>query len=126
MGEVRGDFTLTNPANGKSIQLDALVDSGAVVSIIGKDVAEAIGLVADSKAIVYLADDSTTEMERVNVVAFKFKDRTTGNPVLISDYGVEPLIGQMVLEGLDLLVDCPWNKVTVRPNSPAYPSYKAK
>ncbi|WP_198262614.1 hypothetical protein [sulfur-oxidizing endosymbiont of Gigantopelta aegis] len=105
MGEVRGDFTLINPFNGQSIELDALVDSGTVVSIIGKDVAEAIGLKADSKALVYLADDSTTE-----------------NPLLISDYGVEPLIGQMVLEGLDLLVDCPRHKVTVRPNSPAYPS----
>ena len=126
MGEVRGDFVLSNPANGQSIELNALVDSGAVVSIIGKDVAEAIGLKADSKAVVYLADDSTTEMDQVDVVAFQFKDRTTGNPVLISEYGVEPLIGQMVLEGLDLLVDCPRNKVIVRPSSPAYPSYKAK
>jgi predicted aspartyl protease len=105
MGEVRGDFILINPANGKSIELNALVDSGAVV---------------------YLADDSTTEMDRVDVVAFKFMNRTTGNPILISDYGVEPLIGQRVLEGLDLLVDCPRHKVIVSPDSPAYPSYKAK
>lgn len=126
MGEVRGIFNLVNPKNGKSITLDALVDTGAVVSMIGRDVAEAIDLEMDSKAVVYLADDSSTEMDKVNTVEIQFEDRATGNPLLVGDYGIEPLIGQMVLEGLDLLVDCSRQRITFRPNSPAYTSYKLK
>jgi len=92
MGEVRASFTLVNPKNGESILLDALVDTGAVVSLIGKDVAEAIKLEADTKAVVYLADDSSTEMDKVNTVEFQYKDRATGNPVLIGDYGIDKII----------------------------------
>lgn len=126
MGEVRADFILVNPKNKQSITLDALVDTGAVVSMVGRDIAEAIGLKIDTKAVVFLADDSSTEMDKVNTVEFQYKDRATGNPLLIGDYGIEPLIGQTVLECLDLLVDCSKQKVSFRPNSPAYTSYKLK
>ena len=98
MGEVKETFNLVNPKNGQSIELNALVDTGAIVSMIGRDIAEKIGLEMDSKAVVYL----------------------------VGDYGIEPLIGQMVLEGLDLLVDCSRQKLSFRPNSPAYSSYKLK
>jgi len=126
VGEVRAKFNLVNPKNGQSITLDALVDTGATISVIGRDIAEVIGLKVDSKAVVYLADDSSTEMDKVNTVEIQYKDRATGNPILIGDYGIEPLMGQMVLEGLDLLVDCSRQLITFRPNSPAYTSYKLK
>ena len=126
VGEVRAKFNLVNPKNGQSITLDALVDTGATISVIGRDIAEVIGLKVDSKAVVYLADDSSTEMDKVNTVEIQYKDRATGNPILIGDYGIEPLMGQMVLEGLDLLVNCSRQLITFRPNSPAYTSYKLK
>lgn len=38
----------------------------------------------------------------------------------------EPLIGQLVLEELDLLVDCANKKLIIRPESPNHPLLKMK
>nr|VFJ62785.1 MAG: hypothetical protein BECKFW1821C_GA0114237_100319 [Candidatus Kentron sp. FW] len=45
---------------------------------------------------------------------------------LVGVVGSEPLIGQLVLESLDLIVDCPRNTVSPRQESIPYPSYKLK
>ena len=38
----------------------------------------------------------------------------------------EPLIGQVVLEELDLIADCAQHTLTPRPESPDYPHLKMK
>ena len=126
MGKVRTEIEITHPVTQKSIVVDALVDSGAVVPLVDRDVIESIGLVPDTKAVVHLADDTSTEMDRVGMAKIKIGDRSTACSLLIGDYGVEPLIGQVVLEQLDLLVDCQKQRLVKRINSPAYPSYKLK
>ena len=45
---------------------------------------------------------------------------------LVEPLLVEPLLGQMVLEGLDLIVDYAHKTLSPRPESPAYPSFKLK
>ena len=126
MGEVRTDVEIINPETKQSIVVNALVDSGAVVPMVGRDVIEAIGVKPDAKAIVYLADDSSIEMDKVEMVKLKIDERGAGCSLLVGDYGIEPLIGQVVLEQLDLLIDCQKQKLVKRTNSPAFTSYKLK
>lgn len=45
---------------------------------------------------------------------------------VVGPAGTEPLLGQIVLEMTDLLVDCGRNQLVPRPESPHMPSYKLK
>ena len=60
------------------------------------------------------------------MVKLKIDERGAGCSFLVGDYGIEPLIGQVVLEQLDLLIDCQKQKLVKCTNSPAFTSYKLK
>ena len=52
--------------------------------------------------------------------------RTMNTDCLVGPPQCEPLLGQVVLERLDLIVDPTKGQLTVRPESPFLPSLKAK
>jgi hypothetical protein len=52
--------------------------------------------------------------------------RTMNTDCLVGPPRCEPLLGQVVLERLDLIVDSAKRQLTVRPESPFLPSLKAK
>lgn len=126
MGEVRTKAIIANPLTGEKLELDALVDTGAVMPLIGRDIASKLALATVRRAIVTLADDSSQEMDVVGPVRFEIGDRIAHTDCLVGPDLVEPLIGQVLLESLDLIVDCPRKQLLPRPESPAYPSYKLK
>jgi len=128
MGEVRAQVIASNPLNPDSpeLELDACIDTGAVVVLIGHDIADRLGLIDMGKAVVTLADDTTKEMPRAGPLKLTIGDRSDYFSCLVGAPGCEPLIGQLVLEALDLIVDCQHQTLRPRPSSPAYPSYKMK
>jgi len=128
MGEVRAIVKVGNPlkADGVVLELDACVDTGAVMLLVGRDIAERLELPMMGRAIVTLADDSRQEMDKAGPVYLQLGDRADYFSCLVGPIGCEPLIGQLVLEALDLVVDCSRQRVRPRPDSPAYPSYKMK
>jgi len=128
VGEVRATPKVSNPLreDGPVIELDACIDTGTVMLLLGRDVVEKLGLKSIGKAIVTLADESKQEMDKAGPVYLEIGDRGDYFSCLVGPVGCEPLIGQIVLEALDLIVDCSRQEVRPRPDSPAYPSYKMK
>jgi predicted aspartyl protease len=139
MGEVRVKVKVSNPIKEALVKLkaikstdfpalvlDCLVDTGAVMVLLAEDVVHRLGLEIGKPAVVTLANDQTVEMKTAGPVTIEIEDRSMPVNCLVGPPLCEPLIGQLVLEGLDLIVDCQRQQLTFRPSSPAYPSYKLK
>ena len=128
MGEVKVQCQLSNPLKpgGGELSVNALVDTGAVMVLVGRDIADKLGLRPLGKTVAILADESKLELERAGPLRVQIGERVTHVDCLVGEPLVEPLIGQLALEALDLVVDCPRRTVGPRPDSPAYPSYKLK
>ena len=128
MGEVRSKAIIANPIkNGKAaIEVDCLVDTGTVMLMLPKDVIEKLSIPVIGKAVVTLANEDKDEMDIAGPVSVTIGDRKTHLDCLVGPILGEPLIGQIVLESLDLIVDAQRQKLHPRPESPAYPSYKLK
>jgi predicted aspartyl protease len=94
--------------------------------LLPQDAAEALGLEKVDQVIVSLANDQKIEMDVTNSILPEVGKRRMVTDALIGPPQCEPLIGQLVLERLDLVVD-PLNKtLTPRPESPFLPSLKMK
>ena len=102
------------------------VDTGAVLVLLPQDMAEALGLTGIDKAVVTLANDQKVEMVLAGPLVLTALDRTMNTDCLVGPPRCEPLLGQVVLERLDLIVDPVKRQLTVRPESPFLPSLKAK
>jgi clan AA aspartic protease len=105
-------------------EADALIDTGAVRSIIPPHVAEQLGLTTRGKRVVEYADGRNDVVDVTGPVLFKILDRDTLEEALI--LGDEVLIGQTVLEKLDLIVDCNSGRVMPNPAHPDQPVTKVK
>jgi clan AA aspartic protease len=130
MREVRAKALVANPLKPQlhPIELDCLVDTGAVMAMLPRDVIEKLEIAITGKAIVMLANDQAEAMEIAGPLSITIGDRKMHLDCLVRPLLVEPLLGQRVLEGLDLdlIVDCSRKTLTPRPESPAYPSFKLK
>jgi clan AA aspartic protease len=104
----------------RSIEIDGLVDTGAVTLALPTDVVEKLGLPVIGKTTVSLADKTPRE---VPIVALHLE--ILGRPMVLDAFvlptGATPLIGQIPLERLDLLVDPKSQDLIVNPASPDMP-----
>ncbi|MCX5797709.1 MAG: aspartyl protease family protein [Elusimicrobia bacterium] len=107
-------------------ELDAVVDTGAVLSLLPQDLVEALGLKIFSKAVVALADETRIELPRAGNLTVTVAGRTMNTDCLVGPPGCEPLLGQLVMEELDLIADPAKRTLTVRPESPYLPTLKLK
>jgi clan AA aspartic protease len=139
MGEIRAKVVLENQRDRilseaghlplssiRRIELDALIDTGAVMPLVPQDVVEALGLPLDGKIIVTLANDEKVELARARHLSLEIGDRQMDTDCLVGPPRCEPLIGQLVLERLDLVLDPLKQTITPRPESPFLPSLKLK
>ncbi|MCP4661558.1 MAG: clan AA aspartic protease [bacterium] len=110
----------------RSFKTEAMVDTGAVMCLLPRDVVEYLGVEPRSNVIVSLADERKEEMPICEGITWKIGDRSATIPCLMGPPRCEPLLGQIVLEVLDLLVDCPGRRLVPNPDSPIYPSLKLK
>jgi clan AA aspartic protease len=117
MGEVRTKVRLLNNADANAaaegrlplekvrvVEADAMVDTGAVRSCIPAPLLEQLGLKAYDEVSVELADGRKTQVGLADGVRFEIMQRRSSDDALI--LGDEVLIGQTLLEKMDLLVDC--------------------
>nr|VFK34233.1 MAG: clan AA aspartic protease, AF_0612 family [Candidatus Kentron sp. MB]VFK76351.1 MAG: clan AA aspartic protease, AF_0612 family [Candidatus Kentron sp. MB] len=128
MGEVRATLLAENTLDrtGFGLEIDALVDTGAVMSMLPRDIVDKLGIPVIDRAVVTLANETSEEMDMAGPVTMTIGNRKMFGSCLVGPVKSEPLIGQLVLESLDLVVDCARNALRPRPESPAYPSYKLK
>jgi clan AA aspartic protease len=83
----------------------AMVDTGAVNMAIPEDVARALGLQMIELRTVTLADGSKRQMPKVDGMRIEIIGRQMTCDAFVTPTGTTPLIGQIPLEGLDLIVD---------------------
>ena len=110
----------------RSQRVDVVVDSGAVMLVLPQDLVEALGLRTLRKAIVTYADERKEERNVAGVVSVKVAGRSVETTCVVGPPGSEPLLGQIVLEEADLLVDCANQRLIPRPESPYLPTLKLK
>ena len=139
MGEVKVEIELENAGDQeiarrgylqegqlRSAKVPILVDSGAVMLMLPQDLVEALGLNEVGKAIVTYADERKEERPIAGIITVKVGNRLTSVNCVVRPPNSEPLLGQIVLEAMDLLVDCAQQKLLPRPESPFLPLLKLK
>lgn len=117
MGEIRVRVTLTNSMDEalhrrkklkksavRTYEADALVDTGAVRSVIPSHVMQALGVLSRGERVAEYADGRKEAVSITEPIIFDLMGRDTQEEALV--LGDEVLIGQTVLEKLDLLADC--------------------
>lgn len=103
-----------------------LVDTGAVMVSLPEDEVERLALEPGSKVIVTYADERREERPTARGLELTIGDRTMVTDCIVGPPLSEPLLGQLVLEELDLIVDCGRKTLAVRPESPNLPLLKLK
>ena len=137
MDEVRVRARLTNTSdetllhNGyitadqvRVYEADAMVDSGAVRTVIPQHVFQHLGLRSTRSAVAEYADGRKDTVQRTEGIRVEILGRDTLAEALV--LGDEVLIGQTVLEKMDLLVDCHDSRVIPNPAHPDQPVSKVK
>ncbi len=129
MGEVRVDVKLTNALDAmlahqgtitsdkvRSQTENAMVDTGAVCSIIPQRLADAMGIECYERRTARIADGRREMVGVTEPILFEIGGRKTFEEAMI--LGDEVLIGQTVLEKTDLLVDCSGRRLIPNPDHP--------
>ena len=105
-------------------RVDGIVDTGAVALVLPQNVVERLGLTERRTVIVTYADERKEERPVAGPVTVEIEDRSMNTDCIVGPPLSEPLVGQVVLEFLDLIADCT-NRVLV-PRMPDYPLLNLK
>jgi predicted aspartyl protease len=137
VGEVRVRARLANPFDEMLVrrgqlpadqvhhyEADALVDMGAVRTVVPLQVLQALGLVVARQTVADYADGRRDLVGLSEPIKIEILERDTVDEAQV--LGDEVLIGQTVLEKLDLLVDCTRRKLVPNPAHPDQPISRVK
>ena len=129
MGEVRVKIKLTNnrdellaqegllkPEQIRSLEIEALVDTGAVRSVIPARIQEQLGVGAAFRTRAQYADGRAEEVPVTQPIRMEIEGRPLYEECLV--LGDEFLIGQTALEKADLFVDCIGGRLVPNPAHP--------
>ena len=105
----------------KSVEVDAIIDTGATMLVLPQDVIEELGLRKIGEGRVRYANNQIQIKSVYRGVILELKGRDGIFDVLGEVEGSEPLVGQIVLEALDLIVDPITKTVLPNPRSPDMP-----
>ncbi|MBD2773557.1 clan AA aspartic protease [Iningainema tapete] len=132
MGAVRTKVKLSNAVDEELVnrgllaphllreyEAEALVDTGAVSLVIPQVIVQHLGLRIRGQQIAQYADGRKESVGVTGPVIIECQGRGTIEDALIT--GDEVLIGQVVLEKLDFLVDCTNRRLIPNPANPDYP-----
>ena len=129
MGEVRVHVKLSNvadlaavaagrldPKEVRTVEAEALVDTGAVRSCVPQPLLERLGVHPYETMLVEYANGQKEAVGIAEGVRFEIMHRRSSDDALV--LGDEVLIGQTVLEKMDLFVDCHGRRVVPNPAHP--------
>lgn len=103
----------------REIEVTRLVDTGAVSLVIPQDVVTQLGLRILHQRVAEFANGEQQTIGVTGAIIVECENRATIDEALV--VGNEVLIGQVILEKLDLLVDCKNQKLIPNPANPNYP-----
>ena len=129
MGRVAVEFLVMNnrdlqmaesgalaPEKVRSFQLTGIADSGSTHLVLPTDVADRLGFPSAGEITMHCADRRTAKRRLVSQVEVELLGRRSTFRAVLEPDRTTALIGAIVLEDLDLLVDCSNNKL--RPRDP--------
>ena len=117
---------LRDESTVRSATVDGVVDTGAVMLMLPEDVVGRIGLKTRSEVAVTCANEYRETRQVAGPVTVKIGDRVMNADCIVGPPSSEPLIGQIVLEALDLVADCRNQALAPHPESPDRPLLKMK
>jgi clan AA aspartic protease len=137
MGEIRVKVRLKNSVDEsrwrqgeltadqiRTCEVDALVDTGAVRCVVPKHVLKQLGAGIRGQRVAEYADGRTETVGMSEPIIFDLMGSDTAEEALV--LGDEVLIGQTVLEKMDLLADCANRRLIPNPAHPDGPVSKVK
>jgi len=137
MGAVRVTVKLTNASDEvlrqqhrlaerkvRAYEAQGLVDTGAVQTVIPADVLKRVGVGIRGQRVAEYADGRKESVGITNPLIIEIMGRDTVEEALV--LGDEVLIGQTVLEKLDLHVDCANQRLIPNPAHPDQAVTKVK
>ena len=104
--------------------MQGIVDTGAMMLVLPGNIVERLGLRIQETVVVTYADNRKEERPVAGPVTVRIGDRSTRTDCVVGPPSGEVLIGQIILEALDLIADC--TNCTLTPRMPDYPVLKLK
>ena len=105
----------------REIELEAVIDTGATMLVLPQNVIDKLNLRKMREVKVRYANNKTEIKSIYGVVTVEMCGRAGEFNVLAEPEGAQPLVGQIILEQLDLIVDPNTRKVIPNPRSPEMP-----
>lgn len=134
MGEIRETIQLENALDRggfeanyiqedeiRSVEIEAIADTGARTLALPEDVVERLGVKKQREVKVSYADDRREMRDIVGPINVTVAGRTTVVDAIVLPAGSQVLLGQIILERLDLVADCVEERLVPSPDSPHYP-----
>jgi clan AA aspartic protease len=110
-----------DPADVRSLEISALVDTAATMLVLPADIVEQLGLPVRGQRKVRYANDSVETIPWVVGVKIEIRGREAVVSALVVPAGSTPLIGQIPLEEMDFVVDPKSRELRPNPASPDSP-----
>jgi len=101
-----------------------MIDTGAVRSVLPVQLVEQLGIQIRGNRVAEYADGRNEVVGVTEPIVFEIMERDTLEEALV--LGNEVLIGQTVLEKLDLFADCAQHRLIPNPDHPDQPVSKVK
>jgi clan AA aspartic protease len=117
---------LTNLFTRQSIEVNALVGTGATFMCVSEEVALQLGFDINevSQQVVTLADGHQCKVPKIAPIEIMFGNRSYVTEAVV--LGNEPLLGVIPMEAMDLIVDPRQQVLIANPQHPNYPVVLAK
>ena len=110
---------MMRPEQVRTCEADALVDTGAVRTVLPLEVVSRLGLGIRGQRVAVYADGRKEAVGLTEPVVVELAGRDTVDEAMV--LGDRVLIGQTVLEKLDLFVDCEGRRLVPNPAHPDGP-----
>lgn len=137
MGEIVVDIELENAfdvqlvrqgslqaADVRRATVGAVVDTGALMLALPENVVERLGVeIVDSVTIAH-ADGRPGELPIAGPLTVHIGDRWTFARCVAVPRDADALVGQLVMNGLDLVADCRNQTLGPRPEAPDFPVFR--
>ena len=139
MGLVHADIIITNSDDlalvkrkylkkeqVRTINIRALVDSGAYMMAINQTVKEQLGLEVVEHQKAQLADGQVIDLEIVGPIEIRFANRRTVCEAMVLPGDNEVLLGAIPMEAMDVLIHPKEQRLIVNPAHPLVPQLSLK
>ena len=108
-------------ADIRRVTLPAVADTGAMMLALPEGVVSQLGIRQRSSITATYADGRQGELPVAGSLIVRIGDRSMSADCVVLPQGTDALVGQLIMEGLDLVADCVAQTLHPRPESPDRP-----